>query len=168
LSLLTPEFRRATEQDIDFLYRVYASTRQEEVEQTPWTPRQRQEFLAMQAEAQNEHYRKYFPDADYFIIVVKGEKAGRLYISRSREEIRIVDIALLPDFRGAGLGERILQGILQEAHQKDIPVRIHVEKNNPALRLYQRLNFRACEDKGVYWLMEHQPDSFTRMLNTDS
>ena len=168
MSSLTPEFRRATEKDTDFLYRVYASTRQEEVQKAPWTSTQRQAFLAMQARAQDKHYRAHFPDGDYFIIVVKGQDAGRLYLSRTGKEIRIVDIALLPEFRGEGMGQNILQGILAEAHQKKVPVRIHVEKNNPALRLYQRLNFHACADKGVYWLMEYQPDSSSRMLKTDS
>jgi ribosomal protein S18 acetylase RimI-like enzyme len=161
-------FRQATEHDRDFLYNVYASTREEEVRQAPWTPAQRQAFLAMQARAQDKHYREHFPDADYLIIMVDGQDAGRLYLARTAAEIRIVDIALLPRFRGRGLGQRIVRDIQTEAAERDRPVRIHVEKNNPALRMYQRLNFVSCEDKGVYWLMEYCPGSYKQRSKTDS
>jgi ribosomal protein S18 acetylase RimI-like enzyme len=162
------DFRQATEDDREFLYNVYASTREEEVRQAPWTPAQRQAFLAMQARAQDKHYREYFPDAEYLIIMVNGQDAGRLYLARTPAEIRIVDIALLPRFRGMGLGQRILRNIQTEAAESDLPVRIHVEKNNPALRMYQRLKFVSCEDKGVYWLMEYRPGSHKRRSKTDS
>jgi ribosomal protein S18 acetylase RimI-like enzyme len=91
------------------------------------------------------------------VILVGGQPAGRLYVARWPAEIRIVDIALLPEFRGAGVGSRLLAELLAEADQAGKPVSIHVEKLNPALRLYQRLGFARAADREVYWLMERAP-----------
>ena len=82
---------------------------------------------------------------------------GRLYVARWQDEIRIVDIALLPPYRNTGLGTTILRDLLAEAAVAHKPVRIHVEKFNPALRLYERLGFVPIADKGVYLFMEWTP-----------
>lgn len=84
---------------------------------------------------------------------------GRLYVDRRADEIRVVDIALLPEHRRQGIGSALLENILAEAAAAHKPVRIHVEKFNPALRLYQRLGFHQVRDTGVYFLMEWLPEA---------
>ena len=86
-----------------------------------------------------------------------GEPIGRLYLDRREDELRLIDIALLPEFRGRGLGGSLMRGVLDEAREADKLVRIHVEQNNPAMRLYEWLGFEKIEDQGVYWLMEWRP-----------
>ena len=144
-------------EDEPFLQRVYASTRAEELNQVDWDARQKDDFLHMQFEAQHSHYTEHFPDAD-FQLVLKGDEAiGRLYVDRRSDEIRIIDIALLPEFQREGTGSGLLEALLDEARQFDLPLRIHVEKFNPALGWYDRLGFRQIEDKGVYLFMEWTP-----------
>jgi len=143
-----------TETDVGFLRRVFDSTREREMDLVDWSEVQREAFLAMQFQAQRRHYRDHFPDADFRIVSRRGERMGRLCTHRSRHEIRIVDIALLPESRGKGIGTALVGQILDEADQAGIPVRIHVEKTNPAQRLYRDLGFRAVEDRGMHWLME--------------
>jgi len=145
--------------DEPFLYEVYAGTRQEELEPTGWSAEQKDEFLRMQFNAQHIYYQNNFPDAEYAVIEADGHAIGRLYVHRRPDEICIVDIALLPEHRGAGIGSRLLREILAEASEVGKPVRIHVEKNNPALSLYQRLGFTINADKGFYWLMEWIPET---------
>jgi ribosomal protein S18 acetylase RimI-like enzyme len=89
--------------------------------------------------------------------LIENEPAGRLYVARWQREIRIVDIALLPAFRGRGIGSRLITELLEEGSRKGKNVSIHVETFNPAFRLYQRLGFEVVEDKGVYLLMEWHP-----------
>jgi ribosomal protein S18 acetylase RimI-like enzyme len=96
------------------------------------------------------------------VILVDQQPAGRLYVARWPEEIRIVDIALLPQYRNAGVGTTLLQELQVEAVQAGKPLRIHVEQFNPALGLYRRLGFRVIEDRGVYFLMEWTPPLATR------
>jgi len=161
---MSPEFnstgvtlRPATDDDLPFLLRVYASTREEELAQLPWTAEQRDAFLRQQFEAQQAWWREHYTGASFNMVLVDGEPAGRLYVDEWEREIRIVDISLLPAHRGRGLGTRLLRGVLDRGDAAGKPVSIHVEKFNPALRLYQRLGFHPVEDKGVYLLMSRPP-----------
>ncbi|KWV46307.1 GCN5 family acetyltransferase [Bradyrhizobium macuxiense] len=146
-------FRTITDADLPFLARVYASTRTEELAPLPWSDAEKASFLDMQFRAQHTHYQTYYPDALWLVVKHDGRDIGRLYLDRTPDEHCIVDIALLPAHRGKGLGEALLRDLLDEAAAAGKPVAIHVEKNNPAMRLYRRLGFKAEEDKGVYDLM---------------
>jgi ribosomal protein S18 acetylase RimI-like enzyme len=140
--------------DEELLYRIYASTRFEELAPVPWTAAQKDAFLRMQFQAQSQDYAANYPDAVFQVLLVDGTPAGRLYVDRRSDELRIIDIALLPEHRGAGVGSTLLRGLLAEAAAAGKPVRIHVERMNPALRLYERLGFRRTGDDGIYFLME--------------
>jgi ribosomal protein S18 acetylase RimI-like enzyme len=149
--------RPTTPDDQDFLYRVYASTRQEELAQVDWDEAQKAGFLQMQFDAQRRYYEENYPRAQFQVILLDGEPAGRLYVDRRAAEIRIMDIALLSVFRSQGIGSHLLNDILTEGQARGLPVTIHVERFNPALRLYERLGFQPVEDKGVYYLMKWSP-----------
>jgi len=146
--------RPARDDDASFLLRVYASTRAEELAQTGWSEAQKDAFLRQQFEAQTQHYREHFDGARFDVIECDAEAVGRLIVWRSRDEIRVVDIALLPAFRGRGVGEGLLRPILTEAAERGLPVHIHVERANPALRLYGRLGFEPIAERGLYLQLE--------------
>jgi ribosomal protein S18 acetylase RimI-like enzyme len=146
-------FRPIAETDLPFLGQLYASTRIEELSVADWSDAQKSDFLASQFRAQHAHYQRYYPKADWLVIVHAGEDIGRLYVERWPSQVRIIDIALLPAHRGNGFGTALLRDLMDEAAAAGKAVSIHVEKNNPAMRLYRRLGFRAEEDKGVYDLM---------------
>ena len=145
--------RPIRDDDLDFLCRVYASTRMEELAGVPWTPEQKQVFLRFQFDAQHRYYQENYAGSTFDVVLVDGEPAGRLYVARWEKEIRIVDVAMLPEHRGRGIGSRLLAAVLAEGDEAGKPVSIHVEASNPARRLYERLGFRQVEDKGVYVLM---------------
>jgi ribosomal protein S18 acetylase RimI-like enzyme len=146
--------RDMREEDADFLFRVYASTRAQELALTAWNDEQKSHFCRMQFTAQTTDYRANYPEARHTMIECGGKPAGRLIVGRGQREIRIIDIALLPEFRGGGIGTRLLRELMEEAGDAGKTLSIHVEKFNPALRLYLRLGFRPLEDKGVYLLLE--------------
>jgi GNAT superfamily N-acetyltransferase len=146
--------RTATAMDRDLLLQIYASTRQDEMDVVDWSDEEKATFLFHQFTAQDLYYREEFPDCTFEIIVVEEEDAGRLYVDRRDDEIRIVDIALLPPVRGKGVGTELMQSILDEASTAELVVRIHVEEYNPAQSLYRRLGFRELENVGTYILME--------------
>ena len=143
--------------DRDFLARLYASTREPEMAATGWAPVQVQAFLEQQFEAQSRFYRERFGRASFEVLLLQSQPVGRLYVERREDEIRIIDIALLPEYRGRGFGAALVGELLAEAAAIGCPVRIHVEQYNPALAWYQRLGFRAIGDQGVYYLMEWRP-----------
>ena len=146
--------RPAQAEDAPFLESVYASTRAAELAAVPWSAEQKAAFCRMQFEAQCAHYAQHYAAATQSIIERDGMAAGRLYVNRGAEEIRIVDIALLPQHRGGGLGTQHLLALQKEARGAGKALTIHVEKFNPALRLYERLGFQPIEDKGIHLLME--------------
>lgn len=120
----------------------------------PWTKEQKAAFCRQQFLAQDAHYRQHYPGAVYSVIESGGERVGRLYVVRWEKEIRIMDISLLPEFRGKGMGTKFLGELQEEAKGAGKTLTIHVEKFNPALRLYERMGFRQKADREVYWLME--------------
>jgi ribosomal protein S18 acetylase RimI-like enzyme len=146
-------FRRIEDADLPFLARLYASTRADELAPAPWSVEQKAAFLDQQFRAQHAHYQQYYPEADWLVTMLAGEDIGRLYIERWPSQHRIIDIAFLPEHRGRGLGAALLQDLLDEAAAAGRDMSIHVEKFNPAMRLYRRLGFATEEDKGVYDLM---------------
>jgi ribosomal protein S18 acetylase RimI-like enzyme len=149
--------RPAGDADRTFLAQVYASTRADELALLPWTEDQKAGFIAHQFEAQDAHYRTHYDDAAFDVIEVDGEPAGRLYVHRGPSDIRIVDIALAPPFRGRGLGTGLLRSLIAEAEDSGRRLSIHVEMSNPARRLYERLGFRPVGEHGVYLRMEWGP-----------
>jgi len=143
--------------DESFLRRVYAGTRLEELAIVPWDDAQKDAFLRMQFDAQHRFYHDQFPDASYEIILRDGEPVGRLYVDRREDEIRIIDIALLPEARGEGIGGKLLSDLIAEAGASNKPIRIHVERYNRAMSLYLRVGFAPIGESDLYFLMEWTP-----------
>lgn len=146
--------RPARDDDHEFLFLVYAGTREEEMAVAPWSEKQKAEFLRMQFTIQDKQYRRHYADASFDIILLDGEPIGRFYVDRSETAFRIVDISLLPESRGKGIGAELLTTLLAEATEAKKPVRIHVMQANPAMRFYSRLGFQKTGEQGIHVLME--------------
>jgi ribosomal protein S18 acetylase RimI-like enzyme len=146
--------RPITPEDESFLFSLYASTREQELAQTNWSDEQKAMFCRMQFNAQTKDYRANYPDASFQIIERDGVAAGRLLVMRSEEGIHVIDIALLPAHRGAGIGTKLLKELQAEARAAGKKLSIYVERFNPARRLYDRLGFKQVQEKEVYLLME--------------
>jgi ribosomal protein S18 acetylase RimI-like enzyme len=143
-------------EDHDFDLSVYASTRLDELTILAWASDQIAEFARMQYRAQTQHYRRHHPHAAYCIITVAGERAGRLIVARSEQDILIVEIALLPRYRSGGIGGRVVRQLIAEADQAGIPVRCHVEVSNPARGFWEHLGLTATRIDGAHVLMERR------------
>ena len=152
--------RPATEADREFLLELYASTREPELARVDWDDALKRAFVEQQFAAQDEHYRSHYPGASLDVIELDGRRAGRLYVYRGEEDIRIMDIAVAPEFRGRGIGSALIEELIAEARSSGRSVSIHVEMQNPARALYERLGFVPVGEHGVYVLMEwSQPNT---------
>lgn len=156
---LSVTLRPAGAEDEEFLFVVYASTRAEEMALLGgWDERQKEAFLRMQFILQRQAYAMQYPQAEHRIILRAGRDAGRIIVWQTADEVRLVDITLLPEERSAGIGAAIIINLLTEAHQAGKPVRLHVAKENPARRLYERLGFVTVGEYGAtHFLMESAP-----------
>jgi GNAT superfamily N-acetyltransferase len=152
--------RPAAESDQELLFAVYASTRTQELAQVPWSDEQKRAFLWQQFEAQDHEYRRAYPDGVFSVVELSTHPVGRLYLRHSATDTRIVDLALLPDYRGGGVGSRLLGDLARQADRAERSLSIHVEVfNTGARRLYERFGFALAEDKGVYLLLVRPPRS---------
>ncbi|RFF30545.1 GNAT family N-acetyltransferase [Wenzhouxiangella sediminis] len=141
------------EQDGEFLDRLYATTRVEELAQTGWSEPEVRRFLHEQSRLQRAHYREHYPDAEFLLIAGETEPVGRLYLDERPGELRLMDIAFLPAWRGAGRGTALIEALQRLAGEEGLAVTLHVEPFNPAIRLYRRMGFEALETRGVYQFM---------------
>ncbi len=150
-------YRPFAEDDLPFVSELYASTRREELALTGWPEELQAHFLAQQAAAQHSHYAIHFFDAEWLIIERAGQAIGRIYLHETPGDLHIVDVSLVPDSRGQGIGGAILADVLEQARSNGDCVTIHVERNNPARSLYARLGFEMVEEGGIYDLLRAQP-----------
>lgn len=146
-------FRQMEEGDLPFVAELYASTRREELAGTGWPPEMQEAFLRQQHEAQHSHYSLHHADAEWLIIERCGQPVGRLYLRERPEGVHVIDISLVPESRGQGIGGAILRDTLDYANGVGKPVSARVEKFNRARTLYERLGFGVIEDEGIYDLM---------------
>ena len=156
--------RPVSEADRPFLLALYATTRADELSIVPWTDDQKGAFVAMQFEAQSRWFRQVYADAEALLVLRDGEPIGRLIIRRTASELAVVDIALMPDHRGQGVGTRLLNDVLEAADRVGLPVALHVEPSNPARRLYERLGFEPRGRDATHERMVRP----ARQLNTAS
>jgi ribosomal protein S18 acetylase RimI-like enzyme len=153
------KLRPATADDEEVLLEIYASTRADELAVTNWSEHERDAFIRMQFAAQRAYYQSQYPHGDHKLIFADGHPAGRLYTAENDDEIRILDITVLPRLRGAGIGTPLINDLLSRAKEVGKPVRIYVEAFNRSRHLFERLGFRVIEEDGMNVLLECRPTS---------
>jgi GNAT superfamily N-acetyltransferase len=151
--------RPITPEDEEFLYTLYASSREEELSRVDWDTALKEQFLRMQFRAQHQFYHQHFVEPEFLIILLRAKSIGRIYIDRRQNELTLAEITLLPEYRDRGIGSVFIQDLMAEALEKKLPVRLHVEHFNRSRRLYDRLGFQLKEDKGVYFHLEWLPET---------
>jgi ribosomal protein S18 acetylase RimI-like enzyme len=153
------ELRPVAPDDDEFLLAVYGSTRAEELGQVEWAEGQKATFLRWQFDLQRREYDGRFPDAAYYVVMVDQQPAGRIWVGTDNEQIRLLDIGLLPEFQNRGVGTALLQRLIAYAasERKALRHMIFVLNNN-AERFYERLGFKQIEEFGAYKHMEWKPE----------
>jgi len=150
-------FRAVVDSDHAFLNALYADTRAAEMALVAWTPQEKANFLASQFALQDKHYRNVYQGADFLVVEDAGEPIGRVYVYRSAREIRLMEVTLVPAARNRGIGSALLRELMGEARSAGAQLTLHIEPENPAQRLYQRLGFRLIEHRGAYDFLGWNP-----------
>jgi ribosomal protein S18 acetylase RimI-like enzyme len=138
--------RPVTPEDNAFLLSLFASTRSDELALIDLDADQKAAFITMQFNAQTRHYDLAYPDADHRVVLLDEAPIGRLLVDRGEREFNLVDVALLPAYRGAGIGTYLIKDLQIEAAAASKPVKLNVWHSNPAKNLYERLGFSATSN----------------------
>jgi ribosomal protein S18 acetylase RimI-like enzyme len=149
--------RLARAEDEEFLRAVYAGTRAEELALVPWDEAQRAAFIRFQFAAQQRFYKSEYSAAEHHVVLNHGRPVGRLYVDRRAQEIRILDIALLPAHRGLGIGTPLITALMSEDSVSGRALSIYVDRDGRAQRLFARLGFVVREESDFQVLMEWRP-----------
>jgi ribosomal protein S18 acetylase RimI-like enzyme len=155
--LMTISLRPYRADDQDFLFRLYASTRLHEIAPFGWPEAQQEAFLRMQFTAQQRWYAMTFAQAEHHIVEQDGVAIGRLMLSHEKPAATLIDIALVPERRRLGIGSRLIQQLIQQCDEEKLTLRLQVLRDNPALRLYERLGFTRTGEDQIYIQMERPP-----------
>lgn len=156
----------ASAADEAFLFALYVTTRAEEMALVEWSAAQQDQFLRSQFSAQEQAYLNDYPGCVDQVIEVDGQPAGRLLTWRTENALCLLDIALLPAFRGQGIGTELVRGVMAQGEQEAILVWLYVFFNNPrAERLYQRLGFQRREMADPFYIMDWRPPSLASIEN---
>jgi len=145
--------RNATTDDEQFLFDVYASTREEELDGSGWDEDQKLMFIRMQFLARERSY----PRGGNQIIILNERPIGRMLVERSDSVILLRDIALLTEYRNRGLGTRLIQDLIKEATVSGKAIQLHVLFTSAAVHLYERLGFRKTSEDAAYFEMRWVP-----------
>src|ERR1043166_1991313 len=128
--------RPATAEDTAFLQKLFASTR-DEFKMMLADESQLAALMNMQFSFQQQQYQDGYPGARDNIILLHQESIGRMFVHENDRAVTLVDIALLPEYRGRGFGKQLLDDLLTHAASAKKPVRLHVLKTNPARKISQ-------------------------------
>ncbi len=149
--------RPTQDRDQEFLFQLYATTREAEFAALGWDRAQLHALLRMQFLSQQRWYETAFPSAEHRIVILDDAPVGRIMVHRGADAATLVDIALLPQHRGQGIGNRLIQDLIEQCARQGLPLRLQVLKTNPAARLYARLGFVKTGEDGMYVQMERPP-----------
>lgn len=154
---MKPELRPLLPADGDFLFRLYASTRAGEIATIGWPAAQQETFLRMQFNMQQRWYETAYSDAEHNIIEIQCQPVGRIIVLRGQNTWQLIDISLLPEFRGHGIGGDLIRALIKGCARAGAVLKLQVLKNNPAMRLYERLGFVSTAEDKIYVQMELRP-----------
>jgi ribosomal protein S18 acetylase RimI-like enzyme len=136
--------------DDAFLFRLFCSTHEQNFASLDMPEEQKDDLLRMQFTAQQSQYRGQYPNADFDLVLQDAVPIGSITALRGADKFVLIDITLLREHRNAGIGTQLVTLLIQQALAAGKPLDAHVERNNPAWRLWRRLGFEVVDDDGVY------------------
>ena len=143
--------RPVTSDDREFLLGVYRSTREMELALVPWDDAMKRSFVEQQFGAQTSYYLSEHPNARHDVVeLATGEPVGRIYVDRSEEMISILDLTVLPEHQGRGIGSAIISWMIDEVQPSGRSIAIYIETYNHSQKFFTSRGFSVTEMVGVY------------------
>nr|WP_294510995.1 GNAT family N-acetyltransferase [uncultured Rhodopila sp.] len=144
--------------DSGFLYALFRCHNLPVLSAMPVDEATRETLMRMQFDSQTRSYRAQYPDARFDIVERDSVAVGRLIVHADDQAGCIVDIGLLPDRQGAGLGTALLSAVLADLAGRCPVVRCQVLWNNErSLRMCRRAGFADAGEAPPFVQLEWHP-----------
>jgi ribosomal protein S18 acetylase RimI-like enzyme len=140
--------------DQEFLYRLFSLVYSEKLQLVPLSAEEKKTLVELMYQGFTRHYDSLAPASDDRLVLLNNESIGRMILLQTREEIRLADLAILPQYRGIGIGSALISQLQTESLMSKRPVHLQVGRFDRALRLYQRLGFYKIDTIGPYLHLE--------------
>ena len=115
-------------------------------------------LIDMQLKSREQQYRAMYPGGSFELILANGKPIGRLATDCSATPWSLIDIAILPEFRGQQIGTHFVGKLLESAENSRTEVRASVHADNlQARRLWLSLGFQVTEERLDYWSLLYSP-----------
>jgi ribosomal protein S18 acetylase RimI-like enzyme len=142
--------------DNEFLLRVFKESRPDLNLINDISEEQRESIILEQFKMEKQQLEQIYPNAEFSIIKLNEEPIGRIYIYYGETTNRIVEIGLLEDYRGLGIGQRLMTTVIGNATKMKKNVRLQVAWfNQRAYKFYERIGFKVIENQEVFFEMEY-------------
>lgn len=151
--------RETLPDDEAFLFEVYQSSRGDDLTALGWDAERVRNFLETQYAAQQRFLQAGYPQGEDRIIMLDTQPIGRILVERNEQEIRVVDVALLPQYRNSGIGTYLVRELLAEAARLGKPFRAQVIRSSAAVGLFERLGIVKIGETGSHYQMEWRADA---------
>lgn len=132
-----------------FLWDLHVATMRDYVEKT-W---------GWEEGFQKDHFDQTFSTEHLRILTCGNHDIGVLETRLHPDHLFLGRISILPSHQGRGIGTGILHGIMREATERCLHIRLQVLKVNPARRLYERMGFLTDRETATHILMFLPPGS---------
>jgi GNAT superfamily N-acetyltransferase len=143
--------------DFAFLQRLYIWLHWADLDALAWTADHKTAYLLSQFGQHMAHLAQNHADGDYRLIILGDEPIGRFYVDSVPSEIRLLALDLLPDFRGQGIGGKLLADLTDQAKASNRKITTQVDATGPALSWFERKGFRRFTRLGHYCGLELAP-----------
>jgi ribosomal protein S18 acetylase RimI-like enzyme len=162
LCMTAIRLRNAAAADEPFLFALFACDKALEFAPLGWSPEQLQPLLEMQYRARRQSWAQVYPAAvDSILVLDDGTPVGRQLVDWQTDHYRLVDLAVLAEYRNRGIGSWVFRAAQERAAAEDVALRLRVLRTNPALRLYERLGFTEIARDEFAFELEWRPAALT-------
>jgi ribosomal protein S18 acetylase RimI-like enzyme len=146
--------RPARADDEEFLFRLFSTVYGEKLQPVLLDAEEKNRLLGLMYQGFTQHYNSLAGASDDRLVLLDNQSIGRMILIQMREEIRLAELAILPQYRSRGIGSALVSQVQTESRMSKRPVRLQVARFDRVLRLYERLGFHRISAAGPYLHLE--------------
>lgn len=140
----------------NFLLKLFTECRPDLALIIDVSKKQKASIISQQFTMEQQQLIQMYPDAELNIVMFNKEPVGRLYVHHGETADRILEIGLLEQYRGRGIGGKLVTTVIENAAKIGKTVRLQVVWfNQGAYAFYEKVGFQVIENRDVFYEMQY-------------